>query len=289
VILLHGWLGSWGLWQETMAYLGRYYRTYAMDFWGFGESGKKRDTYDVQDFVTLVDQFMEQLGIGHAPLVGHSMGGTVSLSVAIQYPQRVRKVVVIGSPIVGSSLSFLLKLFGQRLVAAVVHKNLWTLRLGFRILAPFYTKDPRWPEMMNRDISSTTMESFLMSIASLRKTDLRPDLHTVKVPAMGMYGDKDIVVHPDQWKPMQEGIPHARIERFHKAGHFIMLDEPPLFMETLRDFLDSPDPPKQAPPAQPEIQVRQEAQPAIPQPQPVDQQPAASAAVAQQAEDLPET
>ena len=85
VILLHGWLGSWGLWQETMAYLGRFYRTYALDFWGFGESGKKRDTYDVQDFVSLVDQFMDQLGIAQAPLVGHSMGGTVSLAVAIRY------------------------------------------------------------------------------------------------------------------------------------------------------------------------------------------------------------
>ncbi|MCK7519785.1 MAG: hypothetical protein MZV64_19685 [Ignavibacteriales bacterium] len=48
-----------------MAYLGTYYRTYALDFWGFGESGKKRETYAVQDFVSLVDQFMEQLG--HRP------------------------------------------------------------------------------------------------------------------------------------------------------------------------------------------------------------------------------
>ena len=56
---------------------------------------------------------------------------------------------------------------------------------------------------------------------------------------MGMYGDRDIVVHPEQWKPMQEGIPNARIERFPTAGHFIMLDEPRTFMETLRDFLDT--------------------------------------------------
>jgi pimeloyl-ACP methyl ester carboxylesterase len=69
-----------------MAYLGAFYRTYAMDFWGFGESGKKRETYAVSDFVDLVNQFMNQLGIAHAPLVGHSMGGTVSLSVAIRYP-----------------------------------------------------------------------------------------------------------------------------------------------------------------------------------------------------------
>jgi len=242
VILLHGWLGSWGLWQETMSFIGRYYRTYALDFWGFGESGKKRDSYDVQDFVSLVDQFMEQLGISQAPLVGHSMGGTVSLSVAIHYPQRVRKVVVVGSPIEGSSLNLLLKLFGRRPVAYVVYNNKWSFQLFYHVLAPFYSKDKRWPEMMDRDLSKITLESFLYSIASLRKTDLRPRLNEVKIPAMGMYGDKDIVVHPAQWKDMLAGIPHARIERFHAAGHFIMLDEPQRFSETLKNFLDDEQP-----------------------------------------------
>jgi pimeloyl-ACP methyl ester carboxylesterase len=253
VILLHGWLGSWGLWQETMAQLGRYYRTYALDFWGFGESGKKRDTYDVQDFVSLVDQFMEQLGIMQAPLVGHSMGGTVSLLVAIQYPHRVKKVVVVGSPIVGSSLSFLLKLFGVRFFASLTYMNLWALRLGFKILAPLYSSDRRWSDMMNRDISRTTLESFLLSIASLRRTDLRPKLSQVQVPVMGMYGDKDIVVSPHQWKPLLAGVPHARIERYHTAGHFIMLDEPAAFVEKLQDFLDSrPAAPEASPQIRPE-------------------------------------
>ncbi len=238
VILMHGWLGSWGLWQETMTYLGRFYRTYALDFWGFGESGTKRSTYQVQDFVGMVDQFMEQLGISQAPLVGHSMGGTVSLSVAIHYPQRVRKVVVIGSPIVGSSLSILLKLFGRRWIAALVHHNLWALKLSYHVLAPFYSRDPRWADMMDRDVSRTTLESFLISIASLRKTDLRPSLNQIKMPAMGMFGNRDIVVNPNQWKPMLAGIPHARIERFPSAGHFIMLDEPQTFQETLRSFLE---------------------------------------------------
>jgi len=244
VILLHGWLGSWGLWQETMTQLGSYYRTYALDFWGFGESGKKRASYAVQDFVSLVDQFMEQLGIVQAPLVGHSMGGTVSLSVAVQYPQRVRKVVVIGSPIVGSSLSFLLKMFGQRMIAYIVHNNLWMLRSGFRLLAPLYTRDRRWPDMMDRDLSQTTLESFLVSIASLRRTDLRPHLNRIQVPVMGMYGAKDVVVDPQQWQPLLEGVPHTRVERYPMAGHFIMLDEPAKFMNTLMDFLtcEAPNP-----------------------------------------------
>lgn len=239
VILLHGWLGSWGLWQETMAYLGKYYRTYALDFWGFGESGKKESTFAVSDFVSMVNQFMDSLGIVKAPLVGHSMGGTVSLSVAIKYPEKVSKVTVIGSPIDGSSLALLLKLAGYRWIAALVFRMMWALKLGIRIASPVVTRDPRWPEMMDRDISRTTVESFLMSIASLRKTDLRPYLNMIKIPAMGMYGDLDVIVDPNQWQDMKSGIPHARIERFSTAGHFIMLDEPQRFMETLHEFLDS--------------------------------------------------
>lgn len=238
VILLHGWLGSWGLWQETMAYLGAFYRTYALDFWGFGESGKKRETYAVSDFVSLVDQFMEQLGIVNAPLVGHSMGGTVSLSVAIQYPQRVSKVVVVGSPMVGSSLAPLLKLAGNRSIAFMLFNMMSVFRTGMRMYSPYICKDPRFPEMMDRDLSRTTVESFLRSIASLRRTDLTPMLPQIKVPAMGMFGDKDVIVDPMQWQPMQQGIPHAVIERFPMAGHFPMLEEPTAFTQKLKAFLD---------------------------------------------------
>ena len=223
-----------------MAYLGAFYRTYAMDFWGFGESGKKRETYAVSDFVSLVNQFMDQLGIVHAPLVGHSMGGTVSLQVAIQYPDRVSKVVVVGSPMVGSSLAPLLKISGYRPIAFLLFNMMGPFRAWMKY---FYSRqicsDPRFPEMMDRDLSRTTVESFLRSIASLRRTDLTPMLPQIKVPAMGMYGDKDVIVHPMQWQPMKNGISHALIERFPKAGHFPMLEEPTDFSQKLKKFLDS--------------------------------------------------
>ena len=222
-----------------MAYLGAFYRTYALDFWGFGESGKKRETYAVSDFVDLVDQFMEKLGIVHAPLVGHSMGGTVSLSVAIKYPERVSKVVVVGSPIVGSSLAPLLKMAGYRPSAFVLFNMMGPFRAWMKYYYSHHIcKDPRFPAMMDRDLSRTTLESFLLSIASLRRTDLTPMLQQIKVPALGMYGDKDVVVHPLQWQPMQKGISNAIIERFPRAGHFPMLEEPTEFSQKLKNFLD---------------------------------------------------
>ena len=221
-----------------MVFLGKFYRTYALDFWGFGESGSKRETYAIKDFASLVDQFMDLLGIAQAPLVGHSMGGTVSLYTAIQYPSRVKKVVTIGSPIVGSSLFFFPKAFGYKTFGWLTYHNLWIYKMFYRILAPLYSKDPNWAEMMDRDVSRTTMQAFFASIGSLRRTDLRPNLGEIQVPVMGMYGKKDIVVHPDQWRPLQAGVPHACIERLQTAGHFIMLDEPELFMQKLKSFLD---------------------------------------------------
>ena len=243
VILLHGWLGSWGLWQQTMMELGNAYRLYALDFWGFGDSGKKRITYDVQDFISLVDQFMEQLGIESAPLVGHSMGGTVSLSVAIQYPRRASKVAVAGSPIAGSSLAPLLKLAGYRPLAFLLFNLMGPFRAWMKY---FYSRqicsDPNFPNMMDRDLSKTTLESFLRSIASLRRTDLRPRLNDVCIPVLGVYGDKDRVVHPLQWQPLEQGARQAQIARFPTAGHFMMLENPTEFTQTLKKFLDEPQP-----------------------------------------------
>jgi pimeloyl-ACP methyl ester carboxylesterase len=243
VILLHGWLGSWGLWQETMAYLGRYYRTYALDFWGFGESGKKRETYAVQDFVTLVDQFMDRLGIIQAPLVGHSMGGTVSLALAIQFPHRVSKVAVVGSPIAGSSLAPLLKLAGIRPIARLLFSMMGVFTFGMQLYSPFICSDPRFWAMMKRDLSKTTLESFLLSIASLRRTDLRPLLHNVKVPVLAMYGDRDNIVHPKQWQPLETGVSNLRVVRWPKAKHFPMMDESVDFMDKLKEFLSEETPP----------------------------------------------
>jgi pimeloyl-ACP methyl ester carboxylesterase len=238
VVLLHGYLGSWGLWQSTMEQLGASFRTYAVDFWGFGESGARRPSYAVDDFVTLVDQFMEQMGIACAPLVGHSMGGSVALLVASRYPDRVTQAVAIASPIVGSSLRFFPRVFGRRSVGWLMHKNLWLYRRLYRLLGPMYSRDPNWADMMDRDVSHVKLEAFFSSIGSLRSIDLRPVLRRIAVPVLGMYGGRDNVVHPEQWRLLKQGIPASAVEHFPESGHFIMLDEPKDFMQRLRSFLD---------------------------------------------------
>jgi pimeloyl-ACP methyl ester carboxylesterase len=93
--------------------------------------------------------------------------------------------------------------------------------------------------MINKDLNHVTMESFLISISSLRQTDLTPQLAPIYQPVMGMYGDRDVIVNPNQWSILDTYLQRVRIERFQHAGHFIMLDEPDQFKNTLKSYLDS--------------------------------------------------
>lgn len=90
---------------------------------------------------------------------------------------------------------------------------MWLLKLGIRISSPIIMRDRHRPEMISRDLSRTILESFLLSIESLHHTDLQPNLVSVEIPIMGMYDNRDVIVSPNQWKPLQAAIPHARIER----------------------------------------------------------------------------
>lgn len=99
VIFVHGWLGSWRYWVPTMQQLSMKYRTYALDLWGFGDSGKDASRYDFKSQVKLLNDFMEKLGISKAALVGHSLGAAICLRYASQYPDRAPRVALISAPL----------------------------------------------------------------------------------------------------------------------------------------------------------------------------------------------
>lgn len=238
VVLLHCWLGSWNYWLSTMEYLaGHQYKTYALDFWGFGDSAKQ-GVFSVSEYVEMVDQFMERMGLRSARVMGHSMGGTVSLSLMLRRPERVSRVAVVGSPIVGSGLSLLLKAAGCQPVARLLYAIPGLLPAMIKALSVTYARDWRtlW-DMLSADLSRTTMDSFSRSIGDLRRTDLRPRLGECRVPAMGIYGRKDNIVSPKQGELLKRGVADHTVHYFEASGHFPMLDETDRFHEAILDFL----------------------------------------------------
>ncbi|MAS32473.1 MAG: alpha/beta hydrolase [Anaerolineaceae bacterium] len=247
VLLLHGWLGSWALWHSTVLELGKEFRTYALDFWGFGESGDQGVDFSINNFVMLVDQFMDRLGIPKAPLVGHSMGGTVSLGTAIRQPEKVVKVIVVGSPIQGSSLSLLLKMASFEGWIELSRSMPWLFDVflrGFRIFLRGYAHllaqdGGKLGKMMDTDVQNLTGGAFFESIGTLRKTDLSPQMGLLNMPILGVYGARDLIVNPNQSKILQSSAPHSQVAWFEKSGHFPMIDEPARFHNTVRNFLNN--------------------------------------------------
>lgn len=240
VILLHGWINSWDVWRGTMIAipeLGRY-KVYALDFWGFGESAKqKTPPFQVRSYADMVNQFMEIMGIVQAPVFGHSMGGTVALSLALEVPERVKKVAIVGSPINGNSLNIFLKLSGVSWIArlawrlsAIKQLVMWMVLAG---------DSPKVREMIFRDVDKANTESFFRSIGDLHRTDLRGRVSKLTMPALGVFGIHDNIVNPNQSKLLAKGVPHARVEMLKASRHFPMLDEPERFIEIIQEFLAS--------------------------------------------------
>jgi pimeloyl-ACP methyl ester carboxylesterase len=92
--------------------------------------------------------------------------------------------------------------------------------------------------MFEPDLSRTTLESFHRSIASLYDTDLSPRLDEIRMPTLGIYGQRDRIVDPEQGEVLARGTPHAELHRFEHSGHFPMSDEPERFYGVLGQFVN---------------------------------------------------
>lgn len=248
IILLHGWVNSWRIWRDSMVALSntRKYRVYTLDFWGFGESAKtdhastepsRPSTFEIDSYVNMVYQFMEALGMVEATILGHSMGGTVALKMALKYPERVKKVAVVGSPIVGSSLNTLLRLAGFGNIAKILWAYPVIRQTILNILLNGDSDIIR--DMISDDIKQATMESFFRSIDDLKNTDLRKELVNLNIPTLGIYGENDNIVSPKNAGWLQETTKSAQIMLVEKSRHFPMTDHPQLFINRFDRFLNN--------------------------------------------------
>jgi len=238
VVLLHCWLGSWSNWRDSMEVLSRSFRVHALDFWGFGDSSRQH-RYEIGDYVAMVEIFMDRMGIDCAPILGHSMGGSVSLCLALSQPQKVQKVAIVGSPIDGSSIAFWLHLAGRQPFGWLAWNVPFFLPAAMKLYSPWIAHDhQRWYQMFMKDMNRTTMQAFSYSIGSLAKMDLRPRLQELTMPVLGIFGRKDNIVHPNQADLVRQ-MPKGRSLIFDHSRHYPMLDESDRFHQVLLEFLSS--------------------------------------------------
>ncbi len=238
VLFLHGWMGSWRYWLPTMEAVARHFRTYSFDFWGFGDSDKGAETHTIGEFVDQVVSFLDGMGIGRCRLVGHSMGGMVSLKTAIDHPQRIDRVATAGAVIEGSALAPLLKLTSNQLIARLFVRRPVVTGVWSRLMRNIRAGWSRWFQEVVDESTKADQEALLRSVRSMRQTDLRPELQRLQVPALIIHGSEDDIVDPDQAEIFAHiQVPAARVVVMPGCRHFPWMDDPQTFNRLLLEFL----------------------------------------------------
>jgi pimeloyl-ACP methyl ester carboxylesterase len=254
VIFLHGWMGSWRYWFPTMERVSEHFRTYSFDFWGFGESRHQSGTESIASYSNQVLQFVNALGIERPILVGHSMGGMVALKTAIQNPRRIARVAAVGAPIVGTSLSWLLKLTEQRMLADAFARMPAFRRFMFRQFLGV-KDDPALGEILDDSVKSSS-STLHRTVGSMLRTDLRKDLPNLITPTLIVHGGRDNIVAPHQ-ADLFGNVSSAEVVVMPESHHFPFLEEADLFNDVLLRFLKQ------------ELQPRSLIRAPLPQPSPV--------------------
>src|SRR5512137_1028220 len=94
LVLVHGAGGDADQWAFCFAGLAARHRVIALDLLGFGRSDKPLIDYRIAGYVEVLDRFVAALSLGRAAFLGHSLGGWIAAEFALQFPQKVDKLVL---------------------------------------------------------------------------------------------------------------------------------------------------------------------------------------------------
>src|ERR1700684_262223 len=97
LVFVHGLSGSWQNWLEQLAVVAAERRVITFDLPGFGYSPMPEQKLSIAGYARLIDQLLAQLGVDAAAVVGNSMGGFIGAELAIAFPQRVERLVLVSA------------------------------------------------------------------------------------------------------------------------------------------------------------------------------------------------
>lgn len=219
LIFLHGWVGSWRYWIPAMQAASISFRTYALDFWGFGDTAKTASHYRVEQQVLLLDHFLKELGIAKVALVGHGLGAVVAMLYASRFGASVDRAMVVSLPN-GSDL----------------HSRLYNATPAELV---DWLMDGRSPvsEAVRLEAPKADQKAIQLSLAGIQELELSRLLLNLSTPCLMIYGQNDPVITApaaDYSTRLPNSI-HQVI--FDSSGHFPMVDEPARFNRLLADFL----------------------------------------------------
>ena len=256
ILLIHGMAGSSRTWLDVMKILARDYTVIAPDLLGHGESAKPVGDYSLGAYASGLRDLLVGLGFEKATLVGQSLGGGVAMQLAYQHPEMCQRLVLVASGGLGREVSWVLRalaLPGAEYVIPPLFPRA-ARRAGDKLVRFFQERGVRAPhvaEMWQAYASLTETPNRRAFIRTVRAV-IDPGGQTVSardrlylaaaVPTLIVWGDQDEIIPVAHAHAAHELMPESRLEIFEGAGHFLHVEQPLRFAETLRDFVESTEP-----------------------------------------------
>jgi pimeloyl-ACP methyl ester carboxylesterase len=250
IVFIHGLSGSWQNWLEQVPVFAREHRVIAFDLPGFGASEMPEEKISISGYGRFVNALLDELGVGAAAMVGNSMGGFIGIELAIRFPERVERLVLVSAA--GLSIEYLrneraLALLGvaeNRLAAYTgwmasrsdaLARRPGARRLIFGIVAH---RPERLPgPLVAEQVRGSGKPGFLPALDALTDYPIRDRLGEIACPTLIVWGAEDKLVPARDADEFARLIPNARKVVWPETGHVAMLERPAAFNALLEAFL----------------------------------------------------
>ena len=226
VLLIHGAGGSHLHWPNELRALPQA-DVYALDLPGHGRSGVKGCS-SISDYADSVLAFMDALGIKSAVPIGHSMGSATALTLALEAPDRVGGLVLVGS---GARL---------RVLPALLVGTLEDFEPTVKTIVEYCYGDgvaDRMKRVAVGQMLELSPQVVHDDFAACDAFDVMDDLGAIRAPTLVVTGTEDIMTPPKYARYLAEHIPESRLVLVEGAGHMVMLEQPEVVAQAIGEFL----------------------------------------------------
>lgn len=232
IVLVHCFSCAMNWWDGMRPALERDHRVVSIDLLGHGGSEKPGSGYTPPNQAKLVAQALQRLGISEAEVVGHSLGGAVTVALAEQNPELVGRAVIIDMPPDNSygDLGFIAGLAFK----PVLGEFLWQVKPDFSVkegLGVAFAPGFEVPDAFVEDVKRMTYTSYDESPSGtddfLNEKSLDQRMKAAGVPLMALMGaEEQIVEDPQRALDQYANVPGAKTVLIEDAGHSPNVEQP---------------------------------------------------------------
>jgi len=242
IVMIMGWGGTTEWWDPAMVEeLSKQYKVVIFDNRGIGKTDKPEMKYTVEMFATDTVGLMSELKIEKAHVLGISMGGMIAQEIALNYPERIEKLVLCSTH---SGMSFFSKIMTKLLLFFAKRRMKDPEKGPELLISLLFTKDfikenREKIDEIRADFtdSPTSQDDFARQFHAVKKFNTRKRLQNVDKPTLIMHGKKDALISYKEGLRLADLIPYAKLALFDNTAHALFTQETERVLITLTDFL----------------------------------------------------